>query len=269
MRGPEKLLEHEDRWVTRMGKWFSGERVVYRGQDLHVDLADMDWMELYLYGITGRRFDERQRKVLTAIWTYTSYPEPRIWNNRIVALAGTAKSTATLGISAGISASEASIYGHRPSLRAIDFFIRTKKKLERGEHLAELVKKELENYRGIYGYGRPITREDERISHMVSLVKEVDFDKGFYVRLAFEIEKILLEGGWRMRMNIAGLGAALAADMGFTPEEFHLFKIPCFIAGMAPCSIEANSRSEGSFFPLRCTRIAYEGAVRREWGVSG
>ena len=63
MRGPEKLLENENHWETRMGGWFPGERVVYRGQDLHVDLDDMGWMELYLYGITGRRFSDAQLKV--------------------------------------------------------------------------------------------------------------------------------------------------------------------------------------------------------------
>ena len=94
MRGPEKLLENENHWETRMGGWFPGERVVYRGQDLHVDLKDMSWMELYVYGITGRRFDEKQLKILNAIWANTSYPEPRLWNNRVAALAGTARSTA-------------------------------------------------------------------------------------------------------------------------------------------------------------------------------
>ena len=69
MQGPAQLLQHEDRWVTRMGAFFPGERVVFRGQDLHHDLADLSWMELYLYGITGRRFSEAQLQVLNAIWT--------------------------------------------------------------------------------------------------------------------------------------------------------------------------------------------------------
>ncbi len=265
MRGPEKLLECEDRWVTRMGKWFPGERVVYRGQDLHVDLADMDWMALYLYGITGRRFDEKQLKMLNAIWTNTSFPEPRLWNNRVAALAGTARSTATLALGAAVAVSEASIYGHRPNTRAVDFFWRAKKMLDEGQTLSGIVAREMELFRGIYGYGRPIAREDERIPHMMRLARELGFDQGRCARLAFEVEALLLAGRWRLHMNITGLDAALAADMGLTPGEYHLFVTPGFSAGMAPCFRDANEQAEGAFFPLSCGRIAYEGAARRAW----
>lgn len=268
MRGPGKLLEHEDRWVTRMGKWFSGERVVYRGRDLHVDLADMDWMALYLYGITGRRFDERQVRMLNAIWTNTSYPDPRIWNNRVAALAGTARSTATLALGAAVAVSEASIYGHRPNTRAIDFFWRAQKMLDEGETLSGIVAREMECFRGIYGYGRPITREDERIPHLMRLAQESGFAQGRCVRMAFEVERLLLEGRWRLHMNITGLDAALAADMGLTPREYHLFVTPAFLAGMVPCFEDARQQVEGVFFPLSCGRLVYEGAARREWGVS-
>lgn len=266
MRGPEKLLEHEDRWVTRMGKWFSGERVVYRGQDLHVDLADMDWMELYLYGITGRRFDGKQLRMLNAIWTNTSYPDPRIWNNRVAALAGTARSTATLALGAAVAVSEASIYGQRPSVRAIDFFWRAKKMLDEGQALSGIVAREMERFRGIYGYGRPIAREDERIPHMMRLAQESGFVQGRCVRMAFAVERLLLEGRWRLHMNIAALDAALAADMGLTPREHYLFMAPCFLAGMPPCFEDAQQRAEGAFFPLSCARLVYEGAAQRAWG---
>lgn len=266
MRGPEKLLEHEDRWVTRMGKWFSGERVVYRGQDLHVDLADMDWMALYLYGITGRRFDGKQLRMLNAIWTNTSYPDPRIWNNRVAALAGTARSTATLALGAAVAVSEASIYGNRPALRAIDFFWRTKEALDEGQMLGDFVQREIERFGRIYGYGRPIARVDERIPYMLRLAKELGFDNGFCVRLAFDVEKLFLERNPQLQMNIAALGAALAADMGFTSREYYLFLALYFFAGMPPCFKDASEHAEGAFFPLRCGRIAYEGTVRRTWG---
>lgn len=268
MRGPEKLLEHEDRWVTRMGKWFPGERVVYRSQDLHVDLADMDWMALYLYGITGRRFDERQLRMLNAIWTNTSFPEPRLWNNRVAALAGTARSTATLALGAAVAVSEASIYGHRPNTRAIDFFWRAQKMLDEGETLSGIVAREMERFRGIYGYGRPIAREDERIPHLMRLAQESGFAQGRCVRMAFEVERLLLDGRWRLHMNITGLDAALAADMGLTSREYHLFVTPGFAAGMAPCFEDTRQQVEGAFFPLSCGRLVYEGAARREWGMN-
>ena len=49
----QRLLEAENRLDTAMGKAFLAERVVLRGQDLHHDLADLDWFGLHLFAITG------------------------------------------------------------------------------------------------------------------------------------------------------------------------------------------------------------------------
>ena len=266
MRRPSPLLEREDRLITNMGGVvFSDNHVVLRGYDLHVDLADMDWMALYLFGITGRRFTPAQLRVLNAIWTTTSYPEPRLWNNRICAIAGTARSTGALAVGAAVAVSEASIYGRRPDIRAIDFLLRTRSALDQGADLLEHLTHELHQYRNIYGYGRPITREDERIPHLMKIVMEAGLDQGPYVLLAFGVEKLLLAGRWRLHMNVAALDAALGADMGMSAREYYLFMIPCFVAGMLPCLIDGATQPEGGFLPLRCERISYEGAPRRTW----
>ncbi|MFD2272097.1 hypothetical protein ACFS07_15430 [Undibacterium arcticum] len=107
---------------SRMGAFFPGSHVIFRGHDLHAELKDMDWVELYVFGITGRRFSAEQLRLMHAIWTYTSYPDVRLWNNRVAALAGSARSTGALGVAAALAVSEASIYGGGISLRAIDFF---------------------------------------------------------------------------------------------------------------------------------------------------
>jgi hypothetical protein len=96
MNGPELLEQHVGRLITSAGAFFPGERAVFRGHDLHASLKHLDWLELYLFGITGRRFSPQQMKVLHAMWTYTSYPDARLWNNRVAALAGTARSSGNL-----------------------------------------------------------------------------------------------------------------------------------------------------------------------------
>lgn len=67
-------------------------------------------------------------------------------------------------------------------------------------------------------------------------------------------------------MNVAAVHAALAADMGFSCEEYQLILTPCFVAGMAPCFRDTRSRPEGSFFPVRCDNIVYHGVGKRDWG---
>lgn len=261
-----KLGEYEDRLVTRMGAWFPGERVVFRGLDLHQDFAKADWLALYVYGITGRSLTAAQLKMLHALWVYTSYPDPRLWNNRVVALAGTVRSTGSLGLSAALAVSDASIYGGRPCIKSIDFLIRTKKEVENGVNLIDCIRSKLQENHGVPGYGRPIIDVDERIPHLMKRAKHLGFDGGVFVKLAFDIEQILLEGRWRMRMNFAAITAALCADIGFSPRQFYLFAFPAFLAGMTPCFMEATEKPEGSLLPLRCARIDYKGPARRSWG---
>jgi hypothetical protein len=223
-------------------------------------------MGLLLYGITGREFNEKQIRLFEGIWTIsTSYPDPRLWNNRVAALAGTVKSTSTLGISAATAASEASIYGQRPIIRAIDFLYRTSRRLESEETLKEIVRSELKQHKNIFGYGRPLVRTDERILPLMSLANQLGFADGNYVKLSFAIEKVLLKGRWRMHMNIAAVAAGLAADQGLSTREYSQYLVLCFSAGMTACNTDAQIKPEGSFFPLSCNRIHYNGIPSRNW----
>ena len=265
MNGPELLAQHEGVLRTRVGACWPGTRAVFRGHDLHRDLHDSDWMELYLFGITGRRHTPEQVRLLHGIWVLTSYPDARIWNNRVAALAGSSRSTPVLGMSAALAVSEARIYGGGPGLRAIDFFLRAKKAFDAGDRLLDFIASELEA-RYIYGYGRPIDSCDERLPWLAALAKELNLDQGVHFKMAFDIENILLEtGNANLRMNYAGMTAALGADLGFTPREFQLFLMPWFLAGMSPCWIEAAEKPEGTLFPVSCVGIAYQGVGPRVW----
>ena len=282
MRGPQVLLDHEDRWSTRMGGWFPGKRVVFRGKDLFHELNEFSWLGLLLYGITGRVFDEKQVRLFEGIWVLcTSYPEPRIWNNRIASLAGTARSTTNLGASAAMAVTEAIIYGHRPTIAAMGFLLYIQGHLDLGVELDQLLAEEFgqtetskHGHSGwganrrvakIPGYGRPVTHEDERIRPLMQLAEELGYLDRCFVRLTFRIERALLQSGRPLYMNISALMAGLAADQGLTPRQFYHYMISCCNAGIIPCAIDAFKQPPGAFFPLRCERIQYEGESRRIW----
>lgn len=266
MRGPAKLLDCEDRWVTGMGAWFPAGRAVFCGKDLFHELNDLPWMGLRLYGITGRIPAEKQIRLFDGMWTLcTSYPDPRLWNNRVAALAGSARSTAGMALGAANAVSEASIYGRRPGIRAIDFLLRTKKQMDEGAVLTDIIAMELKKYKRMYGYGRPVTDKDERIEPLLKLARSLGFSDGPYVKLAFAVEEILLNNYKQLHMNIAVLLAALAADQGLAPYEYYRFMALSFSAGMTACHVDAMDKPEGAFFPLRCERVAYSGKSRRTW----
>ncbi len=264
-KGPDFLMQNVGVLKSRMGTFFPGSHVIFRGHDLHRELKDMDWMELYVFGITGRRFTPQQLRLMHAIWTYTSYPDVRLWNNRVAALAGSSRSTGALGVAAALAVSEAAIYGGGIFARAIHFLICTRERIENGVALVDCLREEFEQHRSIGGYGRPLINGDERIRPMLDLARQLGLDEGPHLRLAFAIEKELLKGRWRMKMNYAALVAALGADIGLTQKECSLFIFPVFLAGMQPCFIEASENSEGSLYALSCRDIEYGGPAHRTW----
>lgn len=284
VRGNGRLSASEDRWMTNLGQAIPLGRVVYRGKDLFGDLASLSWMGLLLYGITGRVFDEKQVRLFDGIWALgTSYPEPRLWNNRVAALAGTARSTTSLGVAGATAISEAIIYGHRPQMAAADFLFRAGAYLDHGGEIDCFIDGELEKARtpdrgrpgsgknravaATPGYGRPLAAlEDERIKPVMKLAADLGFAEGRLVKLAFAMESALVRRRPEWRMNIAAVKAALALDQGITPRQYYHYVTPSFIGGFIPCAIDAFDHEEGTFFPLSCERINYLGHAHRIWG---
>jgi hypothetical protein len=250
---------------TRMGAAIGGERAVFRGYDLHRDLKDIHWVELLVFGVTGRRLSPSEIRICNALLTFTSYPEPRIWNNRVAALAGSVRTTGTLGVAAASAVSEAAIFGRQIDYRALDFLFRARACSEAGGDLEGFVADDLRCHRSIAGFGRPRINEDERVAPMLALLAEEGFDDGPFLRLARRIEEIHLTGRWRYRMNYAGLAAAVCGDLGLTPEQYSLVSFPAFLCGMFPCYLEAREKPAGAVMPVACGAMKYIGASPRHW----
>lgn len=261
--GPQRLKEAAGRLVTEAGGFHPGVRAVFRGHDLHADLSDMDWMELFVFGITGKRYSAAQVEVMHALWTYTSFPDTRLWNNRQAGLAGSARSTGVLGLSAALAVSEATIYGSGVLTRSAEFYQQTLKAVKAGARLQDCVARELQVSRGVPGYGRPLTSVDERIAPMMSVLRKHGFEDLPFIRLAFDVDQALSRH--RLKLNYGGMTAAICADLGMSPREYYLFLYPIFLAGMVPCYTEAAQKPTGTLFPVACGDVAYEGVAPRAW----
>lgn len=266
MKGPELLASYEDNWETTMGACFPGEqRIVVRGEDLFDSFKESGWMEYLLFVVTGKR-DKKLANLLESIWVYcTSFPDPRLWNNRVASLAATTRSTAALGISAGNAVSEATLYGLKPIKGVSDFLLKVQSELDQGIDLDLILEKKMKLNRSIYGYGRPIVESDERIPPVIKMIKESGYFGGSYLLLAFEIEK-KLQKKYKVQMNIAAVYGALLCDQKFTPMETYYMAVLSFSAGMFGSYIDALEKPSGTFFPLPSCRINYKGVEElRVW----
>lgn len=254
---------------TSVGACYPGSHAIFRGHDLHKELEDLSWVELYVFGITGRRLSPQHVELLNRVWTFTSYPDARIWNNRVAALAGKTQSTGMLGLSAAMAVSEAKIYGKGTHTFATAFLIRVKEKLTHDHaNLESLLGAELKEFHRILGYGRPIAalQVDERIPNILSYMDKIGVSQGNYLRLAFEIEKCFFKMGKKLVANYAIAAAAIMLDMGFSAAESDFCMNLYFVAGMLPCFIEhAVKNDQRELFSLTCADILYDGHERRVW----
>lgn len=265
MNGPELLAGHAGVFRTRVGACWPGTRAVFRGQDLHRDLAGIGWMDLFLLGITGRRFAANALRLLDGMWALTAYPDTRLWNNRVAALAASARSLPSLGLAAGIAASDARVFGGGPAFFSIDFFLRAGERRRAGDDVETLVAAELAERRRILGYGRPMSSTDERLPPLLALAAREGLADGEHLRLALDVEQALLRRQPFLKLNYAGATAALAADLGLTARQYQLYNVFKTMAGMPPCVVEAAEKPEGALMPVPCANVVYEGHSRRSW----
>jgi hypothetical protein len=261
------LEQYEGPLKTTMGAAFPGERTIFRGYDLHHDLSDLDCTELLAFGITGRRFPKPMVKILSALHTCTSYPDPRLWNNRVVALAGSTRSTGCLAIAGGIAASEGTVFGFQTTFSIADFLIRAIEKINNGISLSEILKNELRQHKYIRGYGRPVATQlvDERIPFMMQLMKETGIVHGPYLKLALDIEKELIAINLPLRMNYAPIISSILLDFGFSLRQANMYTVMGFHTAMHPLFLEAIERPACATFPLRCSKIKYDGPEPKTW----
>jgi len=248
---------------TALGGFFPGRGARVHGRDLHVDGASRRWFDLYLRALAGRDFSPAQIELLETLWTYTSYPDARIWNNRVAALAGSARASAGLAIGAAIAVSDAGIYGLGPGLAAYDF-LRAHAR-DDDATLTTAITARLRRDRRLGGYGRPVVAEDERIAPMMTRARRLGLADGAHVHTAFRIERILEEGRWRMKMNYAALVSAFCLDMGLDRHDYAGFAATIFLAGMPPVWKESAQNPAGSLLPLPVSGIDYEGPAPRPW----
>ena len=267
----QMLEQCEDNWQTSMGGMLFDQglvsAVLLRGKDIFTELRDKTWVEYLLFAVTGSE-NPKLARLIEGIWVISSsYPDPRLWNNRVAAFAGTARSTGHLAVAGAVAVTEASIYGGQPILKVADFLSRAANQLQQGEQLQQVLDTELIQNGKIYGYGRPGFCEDERIQPLLNYTEEADVKRGRHTELVFAIEKYFVNCKRRLQPNIAALAASFLLDQGLKAREIYYIYILGFSGGFLSCYLDAQAQPEGALFPLRSKRIKYCGVAPRSWSI--
>lgn len=251
---------------THAGGFFPGQGARVRGRPLHEHCQARGWFDLYLLSLTGRQFEAAAIEMLETVWTYTSYADPRIWNNRIAALAGSAHASPGLAIGAAIAASDAHIYGLGPIMECYDFLAAHAHDDDAG--FTEAVRSHRRQGLRFGGYGRPIVAEDERIGPLMARARVLGLADGPAVGAAFRLEQILATEGLPLRMNYGALVAAFCLDLGLNRSACAAYVATLFLGGMPAVWTEARDQPTGLLFPTPVSAIRYDGQMPRKWAHS-
>jgi len=182
---------------TKRGGWVRGKKVISHGYSLLEDLVGKkSYFQIFLLSILGKLPERRLADWFEAEYSCMSYPDARIWCNQIGSLAGTSKTLPSAGTLAGILASDSNMYGPGTATDTYTFLTEAKQELKKGLTIEEIAVKRSRR-KGtkpiIPGFGRPLATGDERVNTMENVAKDLGFEVGETLQLAYQIEKYLLE----------------------------------------------------------------------------
>ncbi len=261
-------------WDQRRGKIFSskggwkvGEAVYCHGYSMMDDfVGKTSYMQVVMLNATGRLPERNLADWLDAIFICLSYPDARIWCNQIGALSGTAQTSVMAATCAGTLATDARAYGVRPLFEGLSFIQQALVDYKAGRSVEEVVRmgsRVRKEKPEIMGYTRPIAKGDERIPAMERVTKELGFEVGEHLSLAYSIDDYMMRH-FDEGMNINGYMSGFLSDQGITPEEcFRIFST-LVASGVTACYVDTRDKVPNSFLPLRCDDIDYQGIASRE-----
>ncbi len=253
---------------TSKGGWKIGTGVVCHGYDMMNDLVGQcSYMQVVILNATGRLPSREVGDWFEAIHICMSWPDPRIWCNQIGALAGLTRCSPVAAAVAGTLANDSRSYGSGTLVEGARFIRQALLQItEQGKTVKDLIEYECSQKGGkpqIMGFARPIAKGDERVSAMIGLAKNLGFEIGDHLSLAFEIEKYLLEN-YDESMNINGYISGFLSDQGFLPEEIYRIFSVVVASGVTACYIDTHDKPADTYLPLRCDDIEYQGHEARE-----
>ena len=248
------------------GGWRVGQGVYSHGYSMLDELVgEKSYFQIMILNATGRLVERRLADWVEATFGCLSWPDPRIWCNQIGALAGEAKTSVVVGTTSGIMAADSKMYGMYTMLDGMNFIQSALEEYNNNQTPADIINNNIKQNRGklnITGYVRPIAKGDERIEAMQRVSKQLKFNDGPHIKLAYQIENEI-KNRFDEGMNINGYMSAFLSDQGFSANEVYQMSSNSVMSGVTACYLDTVQKPNDSFLPLRCDDIEYLGHEKR------
>lgn len=262
----EFLDQRRGKIISHTGGWFPGRGVYSHGYSMLENLVGKkSYFQILILNATGKMVSSELARWVEAVYGCLSWPDPRIWCNQIGALAGTMRASVVAGTAMGVLATDSRSYGVLPLLEGVGFIQQALQQHQQGASPDDIVASAASARGGkpfIVGYIRPIAKGDERLEVMERVARDLAMPVGPHLSLAYAIEKVLMEK-FQEGMNINGYVSAVLSDHCFSAEEIYQLFSTLVASGVTACHLDALHQPAGSFLPLRCADIEYQGPEAR------
>lgn len=260
-------IKNRKKIYSSRGGWKIGLGVKNCGFDMMEDLVGThSYMQVVVLNATGKMPERRLADWIEANHICLSWPDPRIWCNRIGAIAGSVRTGSVAATTLGTLAADAKSYGIKPLIQGAELIQRALSYIESGKSATDFVDLELKKFKGkphIMGYARPIAKGDERIPAMEKVTKNLKFKLGPHLKLAYQIEQVLLDR-FGESMNINGYMSAFLSDQNYSPYEIYQIYSVLVFSGVTACFVDSLEKPKGSFSPEFVSDINYTGKPKRQ-----
>ena len=250
------------------GGWTVGGGIATHGHSLLDDIfAKCSVFQVMIMNVTGKLPERRLADLVEGVFICMSWPDSRIWCNKIGTFTAMTRASATTAIAAGGLGGDSTMYGAGTGY-AINSFIESayQKCVSPNNDSVETFVKE-NAYRGgrLYapGFARPFVKGDERIPAMRRYAKKLGFEVGPYETLANEIESILSKRDGE-GLNLAGYIMLFLKDQGYSIEEVMGIGAMSVTTGIYASYFEYINRPPEAFLSLKVEDIDYVGETMRE-----
>ncbi|MGD9365323.1 MAG: hypothetical protein PVH87_06470 [Desulfobacteraceae bacterium] len=254
---------------TRKGGFVISQGIVYSHGFRLLDelMGKVSYFQLLILNATGRLPDRPVADWLEATICCVSYPDARIWCNHIGSLGGTMQATPIAASCAGLLATDSRLYGPLSVVNSAKFITEALSLKKAGMDVEAIVetlpRRRPDGTLMIPGFNRPVASGDERIPLLEKLTKNLGFEIGAHLTLAYEIEGIISKK-YNEYMNSGGYRAAFLSDQGYSSQEIYRIISIYMNVGITACYSEAADQPGESFFPLRCDDVDYQGKPPRD-----
>ncbi len=260
--------ERRGKIKSKKGGWRIGTKVESHGYDLVNDfVGKCSYMQIVILNATGKMPTREFSAWIEAAFICLSWPDSRVWCNRVGALGGTVHATPMASVSAGNMAAESLAYGPRTFIKGMNFIKSAYKTIrEDGVAVADFIQNEVDAHGGkphLMGYARPLVRGDERVSALERVARDNGFEVGPYVSLAFEIEEELAKKFDEV-MNLNSYMSAFMIDQGVTSTDACRIYSAMVVSGVAASYVDNVDDKPGLFSPLQVDDIEYRGESERK-----